>query len=129
MRTRYQRQMQRLMILISVLVVAGCSSQETKLLPENGPNILQIYKSHVTTSGTEPKMYRQLRNGRRDLAGYTRTASNEIDQRFPLLPNPELSLYVFPHMSKKGHPIPGYSTTFMMYQKDEYAMPGELKIK
>ena len=73
-----------------------------------------------------PKMFRQLRNDRRDLVGYTRDANNEINQQFPRLPNPELSLYVFPHFSRKGHPIPGYSSAYWMYEKDEYALPGEI---
>jgi conjugative transfer region lipoprotein (TIGR03751 family) len=62
----------------------------------------------------------------KDLAGYTRNASNEIKQLFPRLPNPEIVLYVFPHINSKGRPIPGYSTSFLLYEKDEYALPGEV---
>lgn len=110
--------------LISLMLLTGCSSQ--KLIPDTGDEILNVYKKHVGSTDIMPKMFRQLRNDRRDLTGYTREANNEISQLFPRLPNPELSLYVFPHFSRKGHPVPGYSSAFLMYERDEYALPGEL---
>jgi conjugative transfer region lipoprotein (TIGR03751 family) len=69
---------------------------------------------------------RPYHDGDRDLVGYTRDSSNEINQLFPRLPNPELVIYVFPHINAKGRPIPGYSTSFLLYEKDEYALPGEV---
>lgn len=111
-------------ILISLILVSGCSSQ--KLIPDTGDEIINVYKKHVGSTDNLPRMFRQLRNNRRDLKGYTRDSANEINQQFPRLPNPELSLYVFPHFSRKGHPVPGYSSAFLMYEKDEYALPGEL---
>ncbi len=110
--------------LISLSLLTGCSRQ--KLIPDTGDEILNVYKNHVGSTDIVPKMFRQLRNDRRDLTGYTRDANNEISQQFPRLPNPELSLYVFPHFTRSGHPVPGYSSAFLMYEKDEYAMPGEL---
>jgi len=110
--------------LISLSLLTGCSRQ--KLIPDTGDEILNVYKNHVGSTDIVPKMFRQLRNDRRDLTGYTRDANNEISQQFPRLPNPELSLYVFPHFTRNGHPVPGYSSAFLMYEKDEYAMPGEL---
>lgn len=68
---------------------------------------------------------RPVADDRADLADYTRHAANEIEQLFPLLPNPQLVLYVFPHFTAKGRPVPGYTTVFRMYEKDEYGMPGE----
>jgi conjugative transfer region lipoprotein (TIGR03751 family) len=121
---KYPHKQLLLAILISLSLLSGCSSQ--KLIPDTGDEILNVYKNHVGSTEIVPKMFRKLRNDRRDLTGYTRDANNEISQQFPRLPNPELSLYVFPHFSRKGHPVPGYSSAFLMYEKDEYAMPGEL---
>ena len=121
---KYPHKQLLLAILISLSLLSGCSRQ--KLIPDTGDEILNVYKNHVGSTDIVPKMFRQLRNDRRDLTGYTRDANNEISQQFPRLPNPELSLYVFPHFSRKGHPVPGYSSAFLMYEKDEYAMPGEL---
>jgi conjugative transfer region lipoprotein (TIGR03751 family) len=110
--------------LISLALVSGCSSQ--KLIPDSGDEILNVYKNHVGLLDIAPKMFRELRNDRRDLIGYTRDANNEISQQFLRLPNPELSLYVFPHFSRKGHPVPGYSSAYLLYEKDQYALPGEM---
>ena len=62
-----------------------------------------------------------------DLAGYTRTAYTEIDALFPRLPNPSLVMYVFPHLAgSESVPVPGYATTFPLYERVEYALPGEV---
>jgi conjugative transfer region lipoprotein (TIGR03751 family) len=59
------------------------------------------------------------------LASYTREAATEIDAHFPRLPNPDLVMYVFPHLSADGYPVPGYATVVPMYERVEYALPGE----
>ena len=52
---------------------------------------------------------------------------NEIDTIFPRLPNPSLAMYVFPHLAGEEQvPVPGYVTTFTMYERVEYALPGEV---
>ena len=57
---------------------------------------------------------------------YTRTAANEVYRQFPRLPNPDLVMYVFPHLAGTDPvPVPGYSTVFPLYQRVQYAMPGE----
>ncbi|GKS83681.1 TIGR03751 family conjugal transfer lipoprotein [Acidovorax sp. SUPP1855] len=59
-------------------------------------------------------------------ASYTRTARNEIDRQFHRLPNPDLAMYVFSHLAGTDPvPIPGYTTVFPLYQRVQYAMPGE----
>ena len=56
-----------------------------------------------------------------------REAANEIDTVFPLLPNPTLVMYIFPHLSgSERTPVPGYVTTFPFYERVEYALPGEV---
>ncbi|MGH8361671.1 MAG: TIGR03751 family conjugal transfer lipoprotein, partial [Pseudomonas sp.] len=61
-----------------------------------------------------------------DTAKFTRTAQNEIYSQFKRLPNPDLVMYVFPHLAGSDPaPIPGYTTVFPLYQRVQYAMPGE----
>ncbi|MEW8139164.1 MAG: TIGR03751 family conjugal transfer lipoprotein [Candidatus Thiodiazotropha endolucinida] len=125
-------------------LLVGCSSTSPNVVPSTGPDTLDVYQNHVAgiktppvasegerqaavgDKKTSPKTMRQVGHADRDLAGYTRDANNEISLTFPRLPNPELIIYVFPHMSPKGHPIPGYTTSIRMYEKDEYALPGEV---
>jgi conjugative transfer region lipoprotein (TIGR03751 family) len=57
---------------------------------------------------------------------YTRTAQIEIYRQFHRLPNPDLVMYVFPHLAGSDPvPVPGYSTVFPLYQRVQYALPGE----
>lgn len=121
---QYLKWLAPLALSINVLGLTGCS--EPMVIPESGMNTLDVYQQHVGTADMPVKMYREVLNNRRDLYGYTRNSSNEIEGLFPKLPNPELVLYVFPHLSGKNRPIPGYATQFSMYEKDEYALPGEI---
>ncbi len=112
-------------ISLTGMSLSGCSTYPN-IIPDSGPTTLDVYENHVLSTGAQPRMYRPVHSERRDLAGYTRDAANEIDLKFPRLPNPELVLYVFPHFSPKGRPIPGYSTSFLLYEADPYALPGEI---
>lgn len=70
---------------------------------------------------------RPLASGEADLAGFSRSAFTELETVFPRLPNPTLVLYVFPHLAgSEGLPVPGYATTFTLYERVHYALPGEV---
>ena len=56
------------------------------------------------------------------------TEANSINNQFPRLPNPNIVMYVYPHLAGTDPnqvPVPGYSTVFPMYDHVYYAMPGE----
>jgi conjugative transfer region lipoprotein (TIGR03751 family) len=60
------------------------------------------------------------------LARYTRDSQNEINNLFPILSNPMLTMYVYPHLAGDEQlPVPGYTTGFTLYEKNHYAMLGE----
>lgn len=130
-------------LLLGLFVATGCSNHN--ILPDTGPDIQEVYNRHIggqkgdparpptdeekeakqtSTVGTSPQ-YRPVMDGAADQADYTRNAGNEVEQLFPLLPNPQIVIYVPPHFTAKGRPIPGYTTVTRMYDRDEYAMPGE----
>ena len=68
-----------------------------------------------------------LVDGDGSLHGYSREVYNELDTTFPRLPNPTLVMYVFPHLAgDEALPVPGYVTTFPLYERVEYALPGEV---
>ena len=57
---------------------------------------------------------------------YTRTAANELELLFPRLPNPDIYIYVTPHLATDERvPVPGYTTAVPLYERVEYALPGE----
>lgn len=52
---------------------------------------------------------------------------NPMQQRFARVPNPDLVMVVYPHLSKGKYPVPGYVTVFPMYEQTQYALPGEVE--
>jgi conjugative transfer region lipoprotein (TIGR03751 family) len=61
-----------------------------------------------------------------DYLAYTRTARSELDNLFPRLANPDLVIYVYPHLATRTRaPIPGYTTVVPLYERVEYRLPGE----
>ena len=117
-----------LVVLISaVLTVVSCTGQSAgkSPIPNSGPTISEIYRQHMGNIDRSHSIRRLLPQGSTSLHGYTRQAFNELNTLFPRLPNPTIIIYVFPHLSAERTPIPGYSTMFQMYERVEYALPGE----
>ncbi len=99
------------------------------LFPQDGPTMLEIYRSHMGRP-RQPEWRQPAAApgaaGGQGLEGYARQARDEIDTQFKRLPNPDLVMYVFPHLAADaGYPVPGYSTVLPMYEHVEYALPGE----
>lgn len=124
--------------LVITLLGAGCSTSKDELLPHGDNNMMDVWNQG--SSGSSSASSRQLLDARQDLrrplqtnqaeveenAKFTRTAQNEIYSQFKRLPNPDLVMYVFPHLAGSDPaPIPGYTTVFPLYQRVQYAMPGE----
>ncbi|EPK8416798.1 TPA: TIGR03751 family conjugal transfer lipoprotein [Klebsiella pneumoniae] len=126
--------MPRIYLLLAALWLAGCSTSKEQLLPPGDSTMLDLWQQK---SGS-PQMAAEARAVlRRDLndvernaqpavaESYSRDANSEIQQQFPRLPNPDLVMYVFPHMTVGNVPVPGYSTVFPFYSQVQYALPGE----
>ncbi len=61
-----------------------------------------------------------------DYVEYTRTALTELDNLFPRHDNPDMVIYVYPHLATRTRaPIPGYTTVIPLYERIEYRLPGE----
>lgn len=121
------------------LLVSACSTNKDELLPHGDRTMMDVWDQG--SSGSSSSSSRQLLDARQDLrrplqpnqagalddnAKFTRTAQNEIYSQFKRLPNPDLVMYVFPHLAGSDPaPIPGYTTVFPLYQRVQYAMPGE----
>lgn len=57
---------------------------------------------------------------------FNRTADNELRILFPRLPNPDIAIYIYPHLATKNQvPVPGYATVIPLYDRVQYALPGE----
>lgn len=119
--------------LISVLLLGGCASTKDTVLPQDGKPMHQIYEEHFEQIGEQradharEPLQRRPGSGEANLHEYTREVHSEIKAMFPRLPNPTLVMFVFPHLAgPEGVPVPGYATSFPMYERVEYALPGEV---
>jgi conjugative transfer region lipoprotein (TIGR03751 family) len=121
-------------LLLPLLISGGCAGTKEAVLPQDGPPMQAIYDAHLREMGARDPMAvrgalgtRPIHSGDEDLEGFARDSFTELDITFPRLPNPSLVLYVFPHLAgSERTPVPGYTTTFPLYERVEYALPGEV---
>ncbi|OLU25510.1 conjugal transfer protein [Pseudomonas sp. PA15(2017)] len=123
-------------ILISLLALSGCSTTSEEMLPRGDKTMMDLWNSSgrgtkqqladARASLRRPLTEQQLQQHPGEQTAYTRSAQNEIYNLFPRLPNPDLVMFVYPHLvGNEPAPIPGYSTVFPFYSRVQYAMPGE----
>lgn len=119
-------------VALTSAMLLGCSvaGPRSSPLPQEGPTMVDIYRQHMQQEvGDSAQAVRErlpLREAtERDPGKLKRTALASIENRFPRLYNPDLVMYVMPHLSKSKYPVPGYVTVFPMYEAVEYTMPGE----
>lgn len=121
------------LVWISVYLVA-CAGNKTSVLPQDGPTMKALYDAHMHNMDQPDQVQKSQRQlpqaGFDHYVGFMREAANEIDTIFPRLPNPILIMYIYPHLSgTERTPVPGYVTTFPLYETTEYALPGEAMLK
>ena len=116
-------------VTVAVLALSACSvaGPRKSPLPDDGPTVEEIYRGR--TSEYERIRAREalpLRPATEVLPGpVLEPAMLQLERRFARLPNPDLIMVVFPHLSRGNYPVPGYVTAFPMYERVEYLLPGE----
>lgn len=114
----------------ALLLMSGCTALAPREspLPQDGPNLVEVYRNHLATEGVESRSPRERMPMRpvHEAPTLHRTDLDPLQQRFQRLPNPDLVMHVFPHLARGRYPVPGYVTVFPMYERVEYAMPGEV---
>ena len=123
-------------LLVFAASLAACSSvtqpKADKLLPDSGPTTAELL------TGARSKVSAYFGNGvQADYLGvpltegyapnssYSLAHVNELRRDFRQVPNPEITAYVFPHISDGELPVPGYFTLFRLYERDHYALEQE----
>ncbi|WP_353980898.1 TIGR03751 family conjugal transfer lipoprotein [Salinicola endophyticus] len=129
--------------LLGLGLLSGCATSKDELMPTNGMTMQQLWEQGSTLDGASHRtgspgqravdaarsaLRRPLGDDamRGQQESYTRDAANEIHSQFSRLPNPDLVMFVYPHLAGgESVPVPGYSTVFPLYNTAQYAMPGE----
>ena len=132
-------------LALLLALLGGCATNKEDLLTHGDRSMMDIWQQEAgdgAVGGAGQVARRQLLDARQSLRRpltdadvqtapaeqmrYTRTARNEVYRQFQRLPNPDLVMYVFPHLAGTDPvPVPGYSTVYPLYQRIQYAMPGE----
>ena len=137
--------------VVAVAALAGCAAQRPETALREGPRMLDLYRGTAgaaeaaaaagAAAASDGAMCRwwlfawpcplpepgKAESPSEDAAPWARTAANELAFLFPRLPNPDVYLYVFPHLATESRvPVPGYTTAVPLYKRVEYALPGEI---
>lgn len=104
-----------------ISLISACSTRQ--VLPPEGPTIREIYDAHASRASSEALVQPAPLAYRVDTKP---TSVTTTERRFARLYNPTLHLYVYPHLAANERvPVPGYYTVFPLYERIEYALPGE----
>lgn len=135
---------------VILLGLIGCSnSNEFKsedelykdsVIPKSEHTMKEIYENRSSANNESqgegmPTQYagymvnkRPIKESEAALSPYT--VNNAGESSFRMLPNPVIYMYVLPSLTKEDRlPRPGWLTEFHMYDKDEYALAGEVSLK
>ena len=136
-------------IVVAAAVVTGCASNAPVAVLREGPRMIELYRGTTPATAAGHAAGRQgtpaqrrcgwwrftwpCRAVEREPAAaaapepsYARTAADELRLLFPRLPNPDIYIYVPPHLATEERlPVPGYTTAVPLYEGVEYALPGE----
>ncbi len=126
---RLSRMLMLAMGLISVSTLSACSSMSGNVVPEKGPTMEKVYDSMDNMDSIEETDVSKNTNLKANVEEIKTQRSLPLtvaSNTFHKIPNPELKMYVYPHLGGKDElPIPGYYTVFNAYTQDHYALPNE----
>ncbi len=117
-------------VLLISLALSACSNNKplssggSKKTPRDIMKNLQGNRSENFRRG--PQNWRTSPANSTNYSDYTRSEAKELHGLFPRLPNPDLCMYVYPHLSSEKATVPGYTSCFALYDTNQYALPGEL---
>ena len=118
----------QIMAAIVVLIsLSGCASKDD-IIPKSDKTGAEVYYEFMgQQEGRDLRVYTtpQTMGAEPDMDAYV--LHNTPNPGYKLLPNPTLYLFVPAHISNRDRvPVPAYITEYKMFERDEYALPGEI---
>ena len=114
-------------ILVGVIAMSGCAAPvRDQVFDDSGPTTEQVWHGAGPATALLGDHVGWNPGGGAGAAAWSRSAENELSALFPELRNPRITLYVFPHLTVDGAPVPGYATFFRLFEgSSHFALPGE----
>ncbi len=96
--------------VLLISLISGCSLQsKPSLVLTQGPTMRDVLANH--SGGKRVNVPRSLSwDDTNTYGNYTRNEQQELNGLFPRLPNPDLCMYVFPHITQEEATVPGYTS-------------------
>lgn len=128
------RTMKATMLMAMTILVfsslSGCSSTKDSVIPPSSVSISDVYQNHTTNNSKQKMRFAvnvPLSASDTDIDAYELHGMKR--NKFKLLPNPTLYMYVNTRISEVDRaPIPAFITEFKLFERDEYALPSEVNI-
>lgn len=108
-------------------LLTGCATAGKNALPQGGDmTMAEIYQQEtgLSNNGDQDQIRRKLNYSSYSVSG----SFFGKEQLFKPLPNPEIAMYVYPHLVENAdgaQPVPGYTTAFFLYRENHFALPSE----
>lgn len=113
--------------IVALISLAGCASKDD-IIPKSDKTGAEVYYEFMgQQEGRDLRVYTtpQIMGASPNLDAYV--LHNAPNPGYKMLPNPTLYLFVPAHISNRDRvPVPAYITEFKMFERDEYALPGEV---
>ncbi len=123
-----------MILSLSLSVLLGCASstpKEKQLLPDAGPTTAEIMQGTKVThtyygnGQRSPYIGETLMPHYSSQSYYSSEHIQELKRDFKRVPNPEIVGYVYPHINNNEMPVPGYFTSFPLYNRNHFALTSE----
>lgn len=120
--------MKTVLLILLISLMTACASQGKTFVDDQAPTMKAIYDSKFNTQEglTRSDLQRDTGSILDENKNQGRRRPKQLIEDFYFLPNPVMKLYIYPHLTSAGTPVPGYSTAFRFYKSDQIALHGEV---
>jgi conjugative transfer region lipoprotein (TIGR03751 family) len=112
-----------LILSAALISLNACSSISGNVVPQSGPGMEKVYDSMKKPEKEKDWIAAQPLDKRAAVRNDFQaiSASKKRLNEFHKIPNPELQMYIYPHLAGRDQiPVPGYTTAFNVYERDHY---------
>lgn len=122
-----------LLAIVSISILTACSTvnDDKQLLPDSGATTQELIQGTHTERafyGTAEKsafIGDMITPRYQSNSSFSNRHIQELQRDFKKVPNPEIIAYVYPHLNNNQMPVPGYFTSFQLYERNHYALTAE----
>lgn len=116
--------------VLALFSLVACAGNKQTITSDQLPTMKELYHQKYGIKNNERvSATRSIHSGKDDWNPETHSTLKNLNQAFRYLPNPLLTMYIFPHLTEAGTPVPGYTTFFKFYETDQIGLPGEFAPK